>query len=87
MLSLFRVTDLQQQFNRMVRQRMGDMTQLAIQRLFMTQKINVADIPETVSELLFDWIENSKWQWKLMVLRNPLRLLALWRPPGLEGCH
>jgi len=52
---------------------------MALRRLFSTPGFKVTDLRETVRELLIDWAESSKYEWRMVVLRNPLRLLALRR--------
>ena len=83
-LSLFKWADLKKQFNRYLRQRQGDIESMALRRLFRTRGFKVTDLQETVRELLINWAESSKCEWRMAVLRNPLRLLALRRVSSMQ---
>jgi hypothetical protein len=77
--SLWRVQDLQDQFNRMKRQARGRVENLAVRDHLSIRRDSPANFPATARQLFIDWMCSHPFRMAWFAVKHPLVLDAIWQ--------
>lgn len=78
-LSIFKASHLLSHMKRAARQAQGDLENRAVRNHFAVLKSDLASLPATAQELVETWLSKASGNEKLIFLKRPLCLYALYR--------